>query len=1180
MKLFRNVKSVIFLAVLFSALTGAAQENPVRIQNSHGFEIAPGWWGWYGGSDNIAKEMEKAVDAVLADKSLNYGFEYDGVSWQYLDKYYPKVIQKVRQAIHNGNWEIIGGTFAQQLSYMVNAESNIRQMLYGTKALFESTGQNTKSYGYQEFTMYPQLPYVLRGVGIEHTPFENHMAICGRLKSNFRGLGVWQSNDGTKINSISHDPGLIVGYKDMLHLDPTPWTFAKYINTLDFSKAQLFNPTEQDFYFDAGGYTASYGNLASIYNTLTENDLLIAERFSTLSYIHGGNDFSSQIESAWKALLASQNHDIMYCGSEVYGVEVGCSDYEGGRYLRNAGQSMANEMLRASLSHLSSKANTAFNDKGVALVVFNPLASVQSNVIEKEMEFVKGETFNLQVEFDESIVPYQLSAVEKYEDGSLRKAGLIIWGQDLPALGYRVYQVIYTDKTQMQDYSCKIEKSNIDSEIENRFFRLILHNNGKAIGLYDKQQKKLILGSDQSVEPHTRYDRTPAYRFRNTFGVYGKYQPRGWEVTEQGAVRTVICSRWESENANIRLYQTLYEYLDRIDLTIEYISKNENGDLMEMSPGERKETLWFDFLPTYEGKTRCNTISDFNETNRSYYYSNSWIDHIGDDKSVLLMHKGIHSWSTGYTSQVPRDKREWTVSAELAITLNEWVPGMLRFNQKFSNDKSLYHQFSIVSGAGKSLYKNEREVAKYHLPIPAVEEKKHKGDAIEKSFFSLSGDILLSAMTSDMSSGKEPVIRLWNPNKQKTSSTLSCDFELEGIEEVRIDGISLGESQQPSSDLDVMPVSLKTFKLITDGTMNASNHWELVSSSIPYTKSGNSYTFDAPVEAFRYNHHYGKFSDKKGTDYMITDPFDEIEFSCSEMKEEESYKYWEGKVYVPESYKGNPVRLISKWYSARRYGFATCILTDDYSKRADEPVTLFVNGKEVYTYDGDVSDYIEFGTENTILLKVLYEEIFQGVSNGESDIKENADPRFRPEKARLEELNKDLLKARPSVSEYSLVMWGGIFDKLVSTKLRIGKIITPKNVSSLSDCRMKNSDFSEKLNSWGIEGNVSNMQEGINNVVHINGGGSITQLINIQPGNYYFNVDTKIYRGEYTLSVSGNGLETYEATISENTKWQTNRLKFVVPEGVSQLNLKISSSDGDVLIDDVNIVANKVAKHF
>lgn len=75
-------------------------------------------------------------------------------------------------------------------------------------------------------------------------------------------------------------------------------------------------------------------------------------------------------------------------------------------------------------------------------------------------------------------------------------------------------------------------------------------------------------------------------------------------------------------------------------------------------------------------------------------------------------------------------------------------------------------------------------------------------------------------------------------------------------------------------------------------------------------------------------------------------------------------------------------------------------------------------------------------------------------------------------------------------------------------------------------------------------------------------------------------MDSKILKGEYVLSVSGNGFETCKITISGYSKWQTNRLKFVVPEGINQVNLKISSTDGNVLIDDVNIVANKVAKQF
>ncbi len=1143
------MKNIFIPVVCFCLLfpgAKAQEKKQILISNSHGYEIALGWWGWSGGSSNVADKIKGAAEEVLADPSKNHGFEYDGVTWQALDKYYPLMSDKVRMAVKNRNIEIVGGTFAQQLSYMVNTESNIRQMLYGTKSIYETVGQNVKSYSYQEFTMCPQLPYMLHGVGIENSLYENHLGICGRLKNNFRGSGIWESNDGSTIKVISNDPYLMTEWHDAVHLVAAPFTLEKYFETLDFSNIKLFNPNEEDFYFDAGGYTSAYGNLASVYNCLSENKLLLAERFATLSYIEGGNDFSLQLDAAWKALLASQNHDIMYCGSEAYGVEIGSSNYESGRYLRNASSFISQEIMNASLEYISEKANTNFKEKGKALVVFNPLASINSNVSEKEVNFNKGEVFNLNVEYNGQNVPFQLYNAEKYNDGSLKKANLVIWAKELPALGYRVYQIKYVDQVVNQEYSFK----NSEKEVENNYFRMSLDKGGRVVGIYDKQLNQLILGSDESFEPNTTYDRTLAYCFRNTFGVLDYYKANGWEIIEKGAVRSVVCSKWESKNANIRIYHTFYEKLDRIDLSIEYESKNKNGDLMDISEGEKKEALWFDFHPTFEGKTRCNTIADFLEADRDYYYSNSWLDHKGNDKSFLLMHKGIHAWHTGFTSQIPRDKREWSISAELVITLNEWVPGMLRFNQKFSNEGPLHHNFSIVSGKGRDLYENEREVANYYFTPPAVVVEKHKGEATEKTYVSLQGKVLMSALTFDVASGKEPVLRLWNPNKSDIYAKISYGFNVNNSEEIRIDGTP-AENIKSGESLSLRPVSLKTIKLNIDRKATKDNRWELISSAIPYKKYGDTYTFDAPMEAYRFSHHYVKFRDEKGNIYMQTDPYDELEFTCKEGKVVDNHKYWEGNVFVPKSFKGKPIRFIAKWYSTKGYGFGTCILTDDYTNRADEPVILFVNGKEVTSYDGDVTDYIEFDKENTITIKVLYEKV-----------------------------PLELLMKRPSVMEYGIQNNAGMFETLVNTKLRIGRQFTPQNIIKESDVKMVNSDFASGLSGWKYEGNVAKYNEGINNIIRMNGKASLEQTISVKSGNYYFMIDSKIISGDYTITASTSGGKVFKNKVEENDKWQCNRVKFVVPEGIKTAKIVIESSNGEILFDDVNIIANKVAKEF
>ncbi len=1126
------------------------------INNSHGYEIAPGWWGWYGGSEAVCDTIGGLARYVIANQDTHYGFEYDGISWQFIDKYFPVASYEVRNALKMGKMDIVGGTFGGHLPYIVGTESNLRQMLFGTKAIYESVGTNVNTYNYQEFMIYPQLPYALHGTGIEYSMYQNTLAICGRVFNKFRGKGLWQSNDGATVKALVHDPNLEVTCWDVLNLRSSPFTLSQYFSKLDYSDANIYNPSENEFQFDAGGFAASYGNQAAIYINQSERTLLLAEKFSTLSYLMGGNDFAPQLEAGWKALLGSQNHDITYCGSEIYCAETGCSDYEGGKYLFSTAKKLADNVLKSSLEHLASSVNTTFKENGKSLVAFNPHGNVHNDVVEKEVMLNKGEAKDLIVKYMGIEVPYQLSGVEKYDDGSIKKANVVFWAKDMPTLGYRAYDLVYlNNEIEKATGSVQISKD----RIQNKFFDLALTEEGEVLAILDKQlNNKLILGVDTDVETRVVYlpfDRTTAYRFRSTLSLMDHYWPRGYEIIEHGPVRTVMLTKYESPNANISMYQTLYEELDQIDVKIVYKSKHHSGDLMDISPGDQREKLFMDFILPENGDVRCNTVADYLEDRRDYYFSNSWVDFQGyEGDKFMIMHEGLHSWHKTFASEVTRNKRERVLACELAITVNEYIPGMLRFNQRSSDEGEVTHRFSIVSGNDISVQKNEKRVQSFYFPLIAVEQSKHKGDFKEKFFLETGDDLILQAFYHDVASGKEPVMRLWNPSKKEVNTFVKTNFGATQIQEIRLDGIAEKESISINNSVTMFPVSLKTIKFNDAKPIKPFSKPGLKFATIAYKQKGGTYCFDAPMQVYRYNHNNAIFEDKEGLEYSITDPFEDIPINFDQPEIKDNYKYYKTKVYISKNFEGRSIRVLHSWGLTTQHGIITCGLTDDYKNRADEPVTIFVNGKEVLTFDGNISNYVSCGEENEIMLKVLYEKV--------------------PE---------EIINSRRSNLEYQVVELGGFFENMTSAFLRVGKNISLENITNEYDCILSNSDFSDGLSKWNVTGTVKDQfgenGQGSNRLVVISNG-EVSQNITIKPGNYYFTVDTKIETGAYILSVRLPDGKTYETTIDENAKWQNNRVKFIVPEDVNNATISIRSESGRILLDDVHVFANKVAKEF
>ena len=81
-------------------------------------------------------------------------------------------------------------------------------------------------------------------------------------------------------------------------------------------------------------------------------------------------------------------------------------------------------------------------------------------------------------------------------------------------------------------------------------------------------------------------------------------------VVESGAKKLVVKSSYESELGLEDIYYTLYDDIKRVDMTVELRSKNETGDVLEMSMAPKKERMWLQFLPAFDGKAKCDTIAN------------------------------------------------------------------------------------------------------------------------------------------------------------------------------------------------------------------------------------------------------------------------------------------------------------------------------------------------------------------------------------------------------------------------------------------------------------------------------------------------------------------------------------------------------------------------------------------
>lgn len=125
---------------------------------------------------------------------------FDGVGYEKLAAEDPEYLFALREAVQQGKVEPVGCSYGQPYGLFHGGESNIRQRIYGVRAVRRLLGVWPQTFWEEEFDFFPQLPQILAQTGFKyaslyfqwtwHTPEvpkEPHSAI------------LWQGIDGTTL---------------------------------------------------------------------------------------------------------------------------------------------------------------------------------------------------------------------------------------------------------------------------------------------------------------------------------------------------------------------------------------------------------------------------------------------------------------------------------------------------------------------------------------------------------------------------------------------------------------------------------------------------------------------------------------------------------------------------------------------------------------------------------------------------------------------------------------------------------------------------------------------------------------------------------------------------------------------------------------------------------------------
>ncbi len=406
--------------------------------------------------------------------------------FEWIEDNKPELFQQIQQKVSEGSWSIDAGLWIEPEFNLISGESIARQILYGQRYCREKFGHISKvAWLPDSFGFCWQLPQLLTQGGIE--TFATLKLSWNDTTEFPHQLFWWQSPDGSRILSVMLPPigsdidpvkmatqaqkwEASTGIADTLWLPglgdhgggPTRdmleksqrWEKSPFFPTLKFtsphnytsalaSKSSSLLPihkTELYLELHRGCYTTHADQKQN--NRYCEDLLYQAEVFATIAYLTANVTYpKSDIETAWKALLFNQFHDILP-GTSI--PEVFVEANTGWAQVKEIGQRVLNKSLDAIASTIHHP--SAPHPNAEPLIVFNALAWPRDSVVTFDpSEIDDQEHLNWTIYNSEGQTIQSQNSPELFNDKKSHQISFL--ASNIPAIGYQYYWICPSEKT-------------------------------------------------------------------------------------------------------------------------------------------------------------------------------------------------------------------------------------------------------------------------------------------------------------------------------------------------------------------------------------------------------------------------------------------------------------------------------------------------------------------------------------------------------------------------------------------------------------------------------------------------------------------------------------------------------------------------------------------------------------
>ena len=524
----------------------------------------------------------------------------------------PELYEKIKEKVAEGRWEVEGSMWVEADCNLSSGESLVRQILYGKRFFREEFGKEdnkilwlpdvfgysaampqilkksgvdyfmTTKIGWNEFNKIPNDTMLWKGIdGTEiltyfittkdyitdpelYTRSTSETTYNGRQNAN-QIMGTWQRYQNKDINNevltcFGHGDGgggpTIQMHEENRRLayglpgcPKTKPVFARdffdgLAKRLEGKKIPKWCG-ELYLEYHRGTYTSMARNKR--YNRLAEFLNQDAESLYVFLNQEGEKGYPREkLRHVWELTLLNQFHDILPGSSikEVY--EDSMEQYE---EVLELDFDMTSEALLA-LSGLNEQPGVFPVEDREFLTVFNTTSFDREDVLESEGHF--------KVYADGKELPVQWT-----------EYGTTLWKPEMiPQRGYRVFETVETEEEESRG---TITLNQETMTLETPFYRVKFNDAMEFASLYDKEADRELLAEGQAGNALLAFeDRPKEYDAWNIDAYYEEkcYPVQnviGAELTENGAVRTVLRVTKQFYNSIISQDIIFYEHSRRID---------------------------------------------------------------------------------------------------------------------------------------------------------------------------------------------------------------------------------------------------------------------------------------------------------------------------------------------------------------------------------------------------------------------------------------------------------------------------------------------------------------------------------------------------------------------------------------------------------------------------------------